>query len=241
MSCEEKTHPAHPETEAVYKKKPGNHYRQTQTQLPGLLAKPAPGRLILPTTIKRPIDFKKAARITHAQQKPACKICRTTTDQHDRAKHLAAKQGTPNVPGYDSQKAVKDQDATVKAKLIRAMLKEEFPGVEFRVKTSRYSMGESIHVYWADGPALDKVEPLLKKYEDLNMDPSTGEILCGGNSHVFTERSILPETQKKIDSSVRARFGKTEQEWPDWDNGFSSQRWQTSRSTDFPNQSAPKF
>jgi len=98
-------------------------------------------------------------------------------------------------------------------------------------------MGESIHVYWTDGPALDKVEPLLQKYEDLNTDPSTGEILCGGNSHVFAERSILPETQKKIDAAVRAKFG---QDLKDWDNTFSSQRWQTSRSTDFPNQPAPK-
>ena len=139
--------------------------------------------------------------------------------------------------GYDPKKSIEDQDVTVKAKLIRELLKQKFSGVDFRVKTSRYSMGESIHVYWADGPALDKVEPLLQKYEDLNTDPSTGEILCGGNSHVFAERSILPETQKKIDAAVRAKYG---QDLKDWDNTFSSQRWQTSRSTDFPNQPAPK-
>jgi len=150
---------------------------------------------------------------------------------------IASPIPTKTPAGYNPKKSIEDQDVTVKAKLIREMLKQKFPGVDFRVKTSRYSMGESIHVCWADGPALDKVEPLLQKYEDLNTDPSTGEILCGGNSHVFAERSILPETQKKIDAAVRAKFG---QDLKDWDNTFSSQRWQTSRSTDFPNQPAPK-
>jgi hypothetical protein len=151
---------------------------------------------------------------------------------------IAAPIPTKTPAGYDPKRSIEDQDVTVKAKLIRELLKQKFSGVDFRVKTSRYSMGESIHVYWTDGPALDKVEPLLQKYEDLNTDPSTGEILCGGNSHVFAERSILPETQKKIDASVRAKYG---QDLKEWDNTFSIQRWQMSRSTDFSNQPAPKF
>jgi len=99
-------------------------------------------------------------------------------------------------------------------------------------------MGESIHVYWADGPHISAGEAQPYPGQDLNTDPSTGEILCGGNSHVFAERSILPETQKKIDAAVRAKLG---QDLKDWDNTFSSQRWQTSRSTDFQNQPAPKY
>jgi hypothetical protein len=178
------------------KKQYDQRQRQTQTKLPGLLAKTKP-------VVKAPVQ----------------------------------QTSTKMTVGYDPKKSIEDQDVTVKAKLIRALLKQKFSGVDFRVKTSRYSMGESIHVYWTDGPALDKVEPLLQKYEDLNTDPSTGEILCGGNSHVFAERSILPETQKKIDAAVRAKFG---QDLKDWDNTFSSQRWKTSRSTDFPNQPAPK-
>jgi len=140
--------------------------------------------------------------------------------------------------GYNSSRSLEEQDVTVKAKLIRERLKDKFPGVEFRVKTSRYSMGESIDVYWTDGPALDKVEPLLTDFEDLNRDPSTGEILCGGNSHVFAQRTIRPETQKKIDDGVRAKYG---QDLKDWDQVFQSQRWQVSRSTDFPNQPAPNW
>jgi len=140
--------------------------------------------------------------------------------------------------GYNSSRSLEEQDVTVKAKLIRERLKDKFPGVEFRVKTSRYSMGESIDVFWTDGPALDKVEPLSTDFEDLNRDPSTGEILCGGNSHVFAQRTIRPETQKKIDDGVRAKYG---QDLKDWDQVFQSQRWQVSRSTDFPNQPAPNW
>ena len=74
--------------------------------------------------------------------------------------------------GYNSSRSLEEQDVTVKEKLIRERIKDKFPGVEFRVKTSRYSMGESIDVSWTDGPALDKVEPLLTDFEDLNRDPS---------------------------------------------------------------------
>ena len=150
----------------------------------------------------------------------------------------AEKYSLKGLQGYDASRSLEKQNATVKAKLIRQRLAEKFPGVDFRVKTKRYSMGESVDVYWTDGPALDKVEPLLTPFEDLNMDSSTGEILCGGNSHVFAQRTIRPETQKKIDDSVRAKYG---QELKDWDQVFQSQRWQVSRSTDFPNQPAPKW
>jgi len=148
------------------------------------------------------------------------------------------KYSLKGLQGYDASRSLEKQNATVKAKLIRQRLAEKFPGVDFRVKTKRYSMGESVDVYWTDGPALDKVEPLLTPFEDLNMDSSTGEILCGGNSHVFAQRTIRPETQKKIDDSVRAKYG---QDLKDWDQVFQSQRWQVSRSTDFPNQPAPNW
>jgi hypothetical protein len=148
------------------------------------------------------------------------------------------KYSLKGLQGYDASRSLEKQNATVKAKLIRQRLAEKFPGVDFRVKTKRYSMGESVDVYWTDGPALDKVEPLLTPFEDLNMDPSTGEILCGGNSHVFAQRTIRPETQTKIDDSVRAKYG---QDLKDWDQVFQSQRWQVSRSTDFPNQPAPNW
>ena len=148
------------------------------------------------------------------------------------------KYSLKGLQGYDASRSLEKQNATVKAKLIRQRLAEKFPGVDFRVKTKRYSMGESVDVYWTDGPALDKVEPLLTPFEDLNMDPSTGEILCGGNSHVFAQRTIRSETQKKIDDGVRAKYG---QDLKDWDQVFQAQRWQVSRSTDFPNQPAPNW
>ena len=150
----------------------------------------------------------------------------------------AEKYSLKGLQGYDASRSLEKQNATVKAKLIRQRLAEKFPGVDFRVKTKRYSMGESVDVYWTDGPALDKVEPLLTPFEDINMDSSTGEILCGGNSHVFAQRTIRPETQKKIDDDVRAKYG---QDLKDWDQVFQSQRWQVSRSTDFPNQPAPNW
>ncbi len=154
--------------------------------------------------------YKKSGKKQYGQRQKQTKLPGLSLVTKAKQPGAAAPVPVPTktLAGYDPKRSIEDQDVTVKAKLIREMLKQKFSGVDFRVKTSRYSMGESIHVYWMDGPALDKVEPLLQKYEDLNIDPSSGEILCGGNSHVFAERTILPETQKKIDASVRAKYGQ---------------------------------
>ncbi|MBM5783052.1 MAG: hypothetical protein FJ368_06520 [Pelagibacterales bacterium] len=51
------------------------------------------------------------------------------------------------------------------AELIRKELKENFPQTKFSVKSSNYSMGNSVRVSWTDGAAENKVEELLTKYQ----------------------------------------------------------------------------
>lgn len=46
-------------------------------------------------------------------------------------------------------------DVVEAAKQLRTELKREFPATKFRVRTDRFSGGESIDVHWRDGPALD--------------------------------------------------------------------------------------
>ena len=86
--------------------------------------------------------------------------------------------------------------------------------------------------------ATVKVEPLVKEFEDLNVDPSTGEILCGGNSHIFVDRTISPETQREIDDSVRARFG---QDLKEWDITFQNERYKLMREKDYPPKPPPNW
>lgn len=56
------------------------------------------------------------------------------------------------------------------AKLIRARLREEFPGVKFSVRIDRYSGGSSIRARWTDGPTRSEVQALLDTYQGKRFD-----------------------------------------------------------------------
>lgn len=56
------------------------------------------------------------------------------------------------------------------ARLIRAQLKREFPGVKFSVRSKSYSMGASINVSWTDGPSKPRVEQVTSGFEGGGFD-----------------------------------------------------------------------
>jgi len=56
------------------------------------------------------------------------------------------------------------------AKLIRPALKRAFPGVKFSVRSSTYSMGASIDIYWTDGPLAADVDKVAKPYAGAGFD-----------------------------------------------------------------------
>lgn len=58
------------------------------------------------------------------------------------------------------------------AKLIRAALKDAFPGVKFSVTSKSYSGGCSISVRWVDGPSDKEVSAVCSPYEGADFDGS---------------------------------------------------------------------
>jgi hypothetical protein len=78
-------------------------------------------------------------------------------------------------------------DVTDVAKQIRTALRESFPGVKFSVRCERYSLGESIHVGWTNGPETADVHPILNRFEHVRRD-QWGETLNGGNRYVWANR-----------------------------------------------------
>jgi hypothetical protein len=59
------------------------------------------------------------------------------------------------------------------AKSIKAELNLRFPGVSFRVTSSAYANGNSVHVSWADGPTRKDVQAITSKYQEGNFDGMT--------------------------------------------------------------------
>jgi hypothetical protein len=58
------------------------------------------------------------------------------------------------------------------AKLVRAALKQAFPGIKFSVRSSTYSGGASIDVSWTDGPPAAEVEKVSGVFAGADFDGS---------------------------------------------------------------------
>jgi hypothetical protein len=59
------------------------------------------------------------------------------------------------------------------AKMLRADLKTEFPGVKFSVRSHVYSGGASIEVNWTDGPAKNDVQRVADRWSGASFDGMT--------------------------------------------------------------------
>ena len=61
-------------------------------------------------------------------------------------------------------------DVVEVAKLVRRLLKRNFPEVKFSVRSSRYAGGSSIHVTWEAGPQQTDVHSVVSQYEGSRID-----------------------------------------------------------------------
>lgn len=74
--------------------------------------------------------------------------------------------------------------STDTAKMLRAALKEAFPGFKFSVRTDKYSMGSSINIGWTDGPNAAMVESVAKVFAGSYFD---GSIDYKGSRYVMID------------------------------------------------------
>ena len=85
------------------------------------------------------------------------------------------------------------------ARMLRAALKEAFPGVKFSVRSSSYSMGASINISYTDGPSAEQVKAItgnfegsyfdgMTDYKGLNYSSINGEEVRFGADFIFVNR-----------------------------------------------------
>lgn len=102
--------------------------------------------------------------------------------------------------------------STETAKLVRAALKESFPGFKFKVNTDKYSMGSSIRVNWTDGPTAEMVDSVVKIFAGSYFDGSIdykgnryvmidGVSTSFGADYISTTRSYSDELETKINAA----------------------------------------
>lgn len=104
------------------------------------------------------------------------------------------------------------------AKLVRAALKESFPGVKFSVKSSVYSGGASIAIRYFDGPNSDQVKAVTSMFEGSYFDGMTdykgsnystldGQEVRFGADFIFINREYSAEYLTSEVAAACAYFG----------------------------------
>jgi Large polyvalent protein associated domain 29 len=102
------------------------------------------------------------------------------------------------------------------AKLVRAALKQAFPGVRFSVRCDTYAGGASIDVGWTDGPTPAAVERVAKRFEGASVDPmadlkSYHESLLAGPDHTVEQVQFGADfifCQRELSDGYAARLAQ---------------------------------
>lgn len=113
-----------------------------------------------------------------------------------------------NKPGFKT-------GAAACAAAIRAELKIAFPGVKFSVTSDTYSMGNSVRIFWSDGPTDEQVTAITGKYQYGHFD-GMNDMYENSNSRddipqakfVHEERRMTPETRALLEPIAHEMFGE---------------------------------
>lgn len=104
------------------------------------------------------------------------------------------------------------------AKLVRAALKESFPGVKFSVKSSTYAGGASINVAYTDGPSASQVEGItsafqgsyfdgMTDYKGSNYNSLDGQPVRFGADFIFVNRKFTAPLLTGVVVDVCNKYG----------------------------------
>jgi hypothetical protein len=113
--------------------------------------------------------------------------------------------------------SMKNDSLIAATKNIRIELAAHFPGVKFSVHSKRYSGGNSVRVYWIDGPTSKQVESIINAYAAGNFDGMTDSYsysddrawndAFGSSMYVFAERSYSDKLLCSVIGRIARRLG----------------------------------
>jgi len=120
------------------------------------------------------------------------------------------------------------------SKMIRKELKMAFPKQKFSVKTGGGCTSTAIRVNWNDGIARNRVQEKLWQFEKIDRCQASGEILSGGNTFIFPERSVSEKHKERITKGIKKKWGDAS--WQDkWqrERMIQDKVWEKLNKTDF--------
>lgn len=87
------------------------------------------------------------------------------------------------------------------ATAIREELKKTFPNVKFKVTSQNFSMGDSVHVTWTNGPTYKQVEDITRKYQSGHFDGMT-DMYEYSNTREDLPQSKYVQTRREITEEI---------------------------------------
>jgi hypothetical protein len=126
----------------------------------------------------------------------------------EKDEHIAnVKENLPaKYPYLIPVKGTNKADRVIGAKNIRIELKRAFPDVKFSVKSDSYSGGNSIDIFWTDGPTTEQVEKITGKYQQGSFDGMTDcynyednlfSDVFGGSKYVMEQRTCSKDAYNR--------------------------------------------
>lgn len=113
----------------------------------------------------------------------------------------------------EAKKNKKVTGAAACAAAIRTELKEAFPGIKFSVKCENYSGGNSVNIFWTDGPTVAQVEKISGKYQYGHFNGMEDIYEYSNNieglpqvKYVFEERTISAEVMATLQPLANELF-----------------------------------
>ena len=103
--------------------------------------------------------------------------------------------------------------AALCAKEIRKILKENFPTTKFRVRSSNFSMGDSVDVSWTDGPTNKKVNELIGHFQYGHFDGMTDMYEYSNSREDIPQTKFLSCDRNLSEEIVRKCAEKYKKEW----------------------------
>jgi glyceraldehyde-3-phosphate dehydrogenase/erythrose-4-phosphate dehydrogenase len=92
-------------------------------------------------------------------------------------------------------------EAAQAATEIRKELKLKFPGFKFSVRSSNFSMGNSVDIDWTDGPTTEQVDAIVDKYQYGHFDGSI-DMYEYSNKREDIPQAKFVQTQRSMSAEI---------------------------------------
>ena len=102
------------------------------------------------------------------------------------------------------------------AKEVRKILKEKFKTTKFSVRSSNFSMGNSVHVDWTDGPTEDEVKELIGHFQYGHFDGMTDMYEYSNTKDDIPQTKYLTCSRSLSEEQVKKAAEKYKQECYNW-------------------------